>query len=108
MKITINNIKENPANLLRRAGYAFQRHAGENEMSFIRPLARGGYPRFHIYTRTESGNLMINIHLDHKKETYGKAARHHGEYGEDGALREEVKKIKQIFDAGYIANSLER
>ena len=97
MKIIINNIKENPVNILRRAGYIFQRHAGE-EMSFIRPLARGGYPRFHIYARVKNNNLLINIHLDHKKETYGKTTRHHGEYEEDGALEEEVKRIKTIIN----------
>lgn len=95
MKITINNIKENPVNLLRRAGYIFQRHAGE-EMSFVRPLARGDYPRFHIYARAENNNLLISIHLDHKRETYGDSTRHHGEYEENGALKEEVERIKAI------------
>ncbi|MCD6149409.1 hypothetical protein J7J13_01315 [bacterium] len=95
MKIIINNIKENPASFLRRAGYIFQRHIGE-EMSFIRPLARGGYPRFHIYAYADSGNLIINIHLDQKKETYGDSTRHHGEYEEDGALKKEADRIKTI------------
>jgi len=96
MKIAINNIKENPVSILRRVGYAFQRHAGENEMSFVRPLARGGYPRFHIYAGVKESNLLISIHLDHKKETYGDSTRHHGEYEEDGALKEEVERIKTI------------
>ena len=96
MKIIINDIKENSVSLLRRAGYAFQRHAGENEMSFVRPLARGGYPRFHIYARAENSHLLISIHLDQKKETYGNTTRHHGEYEEDGALKEEVERIKSV------------
>jgi hypothetical protein len=95
MKITINNIKENPTSLLRKTGYTFQRHAGE-EMSFIRPLARSGYPRFHIYARLEKSDLIINIHLDQKKETYGNSTRHHGEYEEEGALKEEVDRIKAL------------
>ncbi len=95
MRIKINNIKENPASLLRRAGYTFQRHAG-GEMSFIRPLAQSGYPRFHIYARLENDCLLINIHLDQKKETYGNSTRHHGEYEDDGALKEEVKRIEMI------------
>jgi len=95
MKIIVNDIKENSVSLLRRAGYAFQRHAGE-EMSFVRPLAQSGYPRFHIYARAENNNLSINIHLDQKKETYGNSTRHHGEYEEDGALKEEVERIKTI------------
>ena len=95
MKIIINNIKENPASFLRRAGYIFQRHIGE-EMSFIKPLARSGFPRFHIHARSENGNISINIHLDHKKETYGNSTRHHGEYEEDGALKKEADRIRAI------------
>lgn len=95
MKIVVENIKENPASLLRKAGYAFQRHEGD-EMSFVRPLASGGFPRFHMYAHLEGANLVINIHLDQKKHTYGEDKRHHGEYADEGALREEVERIKMM------------
>ena len=100
MQIKIENIKENPVNILRRAGYSFQRHVSQpasgeaGEMSFIRPLAQAGFPRFHMYARVEDFNLLINIHLDQKKETYGKDTRHHGEYEDSPALTEEVERIK--------------
>lgn len=81
--------------LLRRAGYAFQRQVGQ-EMSFIRPLAQAGYPRFHMYAKTEGTSLIINIHLDQKKETYGNDVRHHGEYENEGALGEEIKRLEQM------------
>lgn len=93
MKFKIEAIKENPTSLLRRAGYIFQRNEG-NEASFIRPLARQGYPRFHMYVKVvDDTNLEINIHLDQKKNTYGDDTRHHGEYGDSPALEEEVKRI---------------
>lgn len=95
MKIEIENIKDNPLNLMRRAGYAFQRNEG-GEMSFIRPFSRSGFPRFHIYARVLGSNLTISIHLDQKKETYGKDTRHHGEYGQEGALGEEVERLKRV------------
>ncbi len=95
MQIRIENIKENPAEILRRLGYVFQRRSGD-EMSFVRPLAQAGYPRFHIYARTDNFDLIINIHLDQKKETYGKTTRHHGEYSNDGALQHEVERIKTL------------
>ncbi|PIR73839.1 MAG: hypothetical protein COU40_00360 [Candidatus Moranbacteria bacterium CG10_big_fil_rev_8_21_14_0_10_35_21] len=95
MIIEIKGIKENPINLLRRAGYAFQRKEG-NEMSFIRPLAQAGYPRFHMYAMVEIVNLIINIHLDQKKETYGDSTRHHGEYENEGPLKIEVGRIMKI------------
>lgn len=95
MKIIINNIKENPVNLFRRAGYVFQRQPGP-ELSFIRPFSRAGYPRFHIYAGIEGTDLVINIHLDQKKETYGDTTRHHGEYENDGVLKEEIERIRSI------------
>lgn len=95
MQIKIENIRENPTSLLRRAGYVFQRNEG-NEMSFVRPLARSGYPRFHMYASVSELDLIINIHLDQKKETYGNSTRHHGEYEDDGALKMEVERIEQI------------
>lgn len=94
MKIKIEAIKASPVSLLRRVGYVFQRKEGD-EMSFIRPLARAGYPRFHMYTKVEGIDLIINIHLDQKKETYGNDTRHHGEYENDGPLKEEVARIQQ-------------
>jgi len=95
MRLKIENIKENPASLLRRAGYIFQRHE-RDEMSFIRPMARSGYPRFHMYAHLEGPSLIINFHLDQKKETYGQGARHHGEYEDEGALKVEGQRILQI------------
>ena len=96
MKIRIQNIKENPASLLRRVGYIFQRNEG-SEMSFVRSLARAGYPRFHIYTHLEDLDMVVSIHLDQKRETYGESTRHHGEYADEGALKEEAERIKSIF-----------
>ncbi len=95
MKFTILSITDNPVNLLRRAGYTFQRQEN-GEMSFIRPLASSGYPRFHMYTKLHSEDLDVNFHLDQKKETYGDDTRHHGEYEESGVLKEEANRIKSF------------
>ena len=97
MQLEIKNISGNPVNLLRRAGYVFQRNEGD-EMSFIRSFSTSGFPRFHIYVKTSGTNMLINIHLDAKKETYGRDRRHHGEYENDGALAEEVKRLKSIIE----------
>lgn len=95
MQIEVKNIQGNPVNNLRRLGYTFQRNEGD-EMSFIRPLAAAGYPRFHMYVKMTGSDMLINIHLDMKKETYGENTRHHGEYENDGALREEVRRLKVL------------
>ena len=95
MKIQIENNREIQLVLLRRAGYVYQRNEGD-ELSFVRPLAQAGYPRFHIFTKQERGILEISIHLDQKKETYGSGTRHHGEYTDEGVLKEEIERIKKI------------
>lgn len=95
MIIKFENIKENPVTLLRRAGYVFQRKE-DGEMSFTRALASSGFPRFHIYARIEERSLVVNIHLDRKKETYGNAKRHHGEYEDSGVLKNEIERINKI------------
>lgn len=95
MRLRIENIKENPVNLLRRAGYTFQRNE-QDEMSFVRAMARSGYPRFHMYAHLEGQSLVINFHLDQKKETYGAGTRHHGEYEDDGALKMEAERIQKL------------
>jgi hypothetical protein len=97
MQIEVKNVEGNPVNNLRRLGYSFQRHEGD-EMSFIRPMAMAGYPRFHMYVKMNGADMLINIHLDVKKETYGENTRHHGEYGNDGALKEEVRRLKALLE----------
>lgn len=96
MKILIEAITENPVSLMRRAGYAFQREE-KGEMSFVRVLASAGYPRFHCYTKLDTLALTLNLHLDQKKHTYGETTRHHGEYGNNGPVKEEVSRLLGIF-----------
>jgi len=93
MKLKIKKISRNPVNMLRQAGYTFQRSEKE-EMSFVRSFSSSGYPRFHIYAKTMGENLEISIHLDRKKETYGHNTRHHGEYENEDLLAKEVKRLK--------------
>ncbi len=96
MKLSIRNLTENPTTLFRRAGYTFQRKEGD-EMSFVRPLASAGFPRFHAYAKIEKTDITVNIHLDQKKETYGKETRHHGEYDNEGPLKNEVDRLLRLF-----------
>ena len=97
MKFTVTNLRSNAVGVMRRAGYQFQHHTERGEMSFVRALAaRGDFPRFHIYAREEAGELHVSIHLDAKRETYGRDTRHHGEYEDEGVLAAEVARLKQL------------
>jgi hypothetical protein len=93
MRFTLNQSSDNAVTIMRRLGYIFQ-HQTTDEMSFVRPLAQAGFPRFHCYIKTEKGQYVFSLHLDQKRETYGKTTRHHGEYENDGAMKEELERIK--------------
>ncbi len=93
--------RQNLSVLMRRAGYAPDPwNSHEKNPSFLRPLARAGYPRFHIYATLTEGDASarLNLHLDQKKASYeGSGAHaHSGEY--DGALVEnEARRIHETF-----------
>jgi hypothetical protein len=70
-----NTSKESVINLMRKAGYCFQRKNEEKgESSFTRPPR--GYPRFHLFLKIEGENLIFNLHLDQKRPTYKGAPAH--------------------------------
>ncbi len=96
MKFIIKNTSgENPINLLRKVGYYFQREEN-SELSFVRPIERSGYPRFHLYIKTNENNeLTFNLHLDQKRPVY-KAAHDHAVEYEGKVVETEVKRIKDL------------
>ncbi|NTW29906.1 MAG: hypothetical protein HGB34_02070 [Candidatus Moranbacteria bacterium] len=99
MKLEVKSLSADPVTVLRRLGYVFQRKDGA-EMSFVRPLSSSGYPRFHCYARIEGASLLINFHLDQKRETYGEGTRHHGEYENEGALTQEADRMIGLLGSG--------
>lgn len=63
----------------------------------MRILGSGGYPRFHMYAKMNGRALEVNIHLDHKKHTYGEDTRHHAEYEDSAPLQEEVSRLLTVW-----------
>ncbi|MBI4193315.1 MAG: hypothetical protein HY536_01680 [Candidatus Colwellbacteria bacterium] len=110
MKFEIALGKYNLGTLMRRCGYAPDRFNGDRDDNvFVCPLARNGYPRFHIYARViEDGAVAhLNIHLDQKKPSYEQsgAHAHSGEY--DGPLIEaEARRIQEVV-SGEIGTRIE-
>ncbi len=97
MKLRLNKkvLKENSVQFMRQAGYSFIRGIVGEEMSFERPLAANGWPRFHAYVKEDDNELSINLHLDQKRPSYAGASAHSGEY--DGELlNEEIERIKLL------------
>ncbi len=91
-----NHLEENIVNLMRKAGYYFLLQE-ESDISFIRPLERSGYPRFHIHVeaRKEADEILFKLHLDQKRAIYKGAPAHAGEY-EGEVIEREAERIKQI------------
>jgi len=95
-------MKDSPLNLLRRAGYAFlRRDERTGELSFMKRVSHGDYPRFHIYVKTVNDTgAEVNLHLDQKKASYQGVTAHSGEYGEEENkwLAQEAEIIKREFE----------
>ena len=86
MQIKIPNFNDNILNLFRSLGYVFIEQTNE-EWNFAKKISGADYPRFHCYAKKENSNLVINLHLDQKKPSYGGSSAHAGEY--DGPLIEQ-------------------
>lgn len=93
----LNRLSVTPFQLLRSAGYSYIEVRKTGQGSFIRPLGRNNYPRFHIYIKEEGELMSINLHLDQKQVSYEGTAAHSGEY--DGETVEaEIQRLKLIFE----------
>jgi len=91
MKITIKKteLKENINNFMRKCGYR------PFHESYIRPLAFSGYPRFHIYIDIRQDDIVLNLHLDQKRPSYGKETAHSGDY-EGEVVEKEADRIEDF------------
>ncbi len=91
MKFSIKR-KDNTTNMIRRIGYHFKKGG---DPSFYRPLSRGDFPRFHIYLKEKTDEIIFNLHLDQKRPIYNKTTAHSGEYDSD-VVKKEAHRIKGI------------
>ncbi len=80
---------------MREVGYFVSPDKRSTENSFIRRIGRDDYPRFHIYTKQLQEHIIIDVHLDQKKSSYGGYTAHSGEY--DGkVVEEEVNRLQSF------------
>jgi len=92
-------IGEGNRNLMRRVGFFenFDRNTGE--VSYIRRLSRQAYyPRYHVYlNEAQTGERIINLHIDQKRPSYSNTTAHSGEYNSP-VVQSEGNRIKFILD----------
>src|SRR3989338_2150779 len=94
MTFKTNKLSHNIPELMRHLGYRPLGYTGKGELNCVRPLG-AAYPRFHIYLKEEGEVLVMNIHLDQKKPSYGDETMHSGDY-ESETVKQEVERIKEI------------
>jgi hypothetical protein len=105
MKITIpNKLNTTPRNAMRQCGYIeiYDRRGGQ--ISYVRGLGRGRYPRLHIYINESGDDLLLNLHIDQKQASYEGHTSHSGEYDSEIVLRE-GERIKRILNKMLITPS---
>lgn len=84
---------------IQRCGYAFFRDPKTGQSSYTRRLGSGFYPRFHLYVEEQTQELVLKLHLDQKRPSYGAGHAHSGEY-EGELVEQELKRV-----AGLISPS---
>jgi hypothetical protein len=96
MKLVIQNLKDNPRTLIRRAGYGEHRDNRSGETSYHRRLGSNIFPNFHVYLKEMPDGVEVSLHLDQKQPSYGAGHMHSGDY--DGPVIErELERIKMSF-----------
>ncbi len=90
-----HDLSINPHFLMRQAGYIYIENKHTGQGSFVRALARLGYPRFHIYLKEEKDNLIFNVHFDQKRPSYSGVSAHSGEYDSE-VVKQEIERLKTL------------
>ena len=83
---------------MRKAGYHPEIKRRSGEISYVRSISKGDFPRFHVYGNEKNGKLEISLHIDQKAPVYEGASAHAGEY-EGTVVEKESERIKKALAA---------
>lgn len=97
MKIFLQNLKDTPRTLIRRAGYGEHYDARSQQISYSRRLGTGVFPKYHVYLEEKNGGVEVSLHLDQKQASYGVGHMHSGDY-EGENIERELERIRQSFE----------
>jgi len=90
----------NPRDILEQAGYHFFVDPNTGKESYVMRLARGFYPRWHVYVRVlQNGYTQFDVHIDQKQHSEAGQTAHMGEYDSD-QVREEATRLARWFEWG--------
>lgn len=85
----------NIAYLLRQAGYKQEVNRKTGQVSYVRRIGYGDFPRFHIYIEELPEAWEINLHLDQKAPSYRGTSAHGGEYSGE-VVEAEIEHLKKF------------
>ncbi|MBU0661558.1 hypothetical protein KKG22_05295 [Patescibacteria group bacterium] len=82
-----------PRQIMRKCAYGEIFDHKTRQISYVRRMGNGFYPRFHVYIDTTDNGFVVNLHLDQKKASYTGSHAHNAEY--DGPrVEQEAKRIE--------------
>lgn len=87
-----------PRQLIRRCGYGELVDSRTRQVSYVRRLGTGLYPRFHAYLEDKNSGFQVNLHLDQKQPSYGSYTKHSGEY-EGEVVEREGERVRQLIES---------
>ena len=105
MKFKIETNKS-MSDVIRTISYSATYLQDRDQVSVVRKLGMGDYPRFHLYIKPSFAKASdgqgkngqefnFNLHLDQKKPSYKGSHAHSGEY-EGELIEREVERIKSL------------
>ena len=99
MKLTINKnqLKTQPEQWLRQAGYSYYRDRRTGKDSFSRRLGSGFFPKLHMYVIEQNGKITFNLHLDQKQASYVGARMHNAEHDSEVVI-DEIDRLKSLLN----------
>lgn len=91
-----------PRAILEQAGYHFFVDPNTGKESYVMRLARGFYPRYHVYVRQfQNGHTEVDLHIDQKQHSEVGQTAHMGEY--DGStVQEEADRLGRWLEWGSV------
>ena len=85
-------LKQNLKVFLNRLSYYEYADRNSNQISYIRRMGNGYYPRLHLYVDLEDKRIIFKLHMDEKKVSYAGSNRHSGQY-EGEIVESEMNRI---------------
>lgn len=96
MNIEIPRKEINTDQFIRRLGYSLHRDRFATDISYVRRAGEDFFPRYHLYYEEKPDRVILKLHLDQKKPSYGAGTHAHAGDYDGSAVEREAKRIKSM------------